>query len=412
MSIEAQLRTLNRNEITVLFHKCKGLKYAQIASKLDYSTDWVQLHMSHVYTKLGFNKEMHWTKRTSILENEVCPRLPKRIEDWSFDPEPLELTEGIREEPKLDPEIRDLVLYDEMRLAKTEKPEDARDPEVIVIPEWPRQRNRWGRLVRGCTIVILLVVVGYLAFRLGRSTTTETPIAQPANTNAAAPAQASNTAESILPTDTAIPLDSPTPKPSDTPAPPPTVAFVPPADGILFQDNFENGLNPEWQAFGNNWLVADGELTLSTNAAFNNRYEWIGLNHPEWKNYILSLDVMVSTGQRSPFGYIAIVVRDGAQLQDLGVAIDTMPWIYWATIGGDESDTMPISGQNTDRYFGSGSTVEITVQGNNYSLRVNGQNIQIISMSGYDTGGINLGIECHYALECPSFDNVKVTYLP
>lgn len=49
---------------------------------------------------------------------------------------------------------------------------------------------------------------------------------------------------------------------------------------------------------------------------------------------------------------------------------------------------------------------------NDYTLRVDGREVQKISMSGNDSGGISLGIYCYQDLGCPSFDDVKVTYLP
>ncbi|MBV5342639.1 hypothetical protein JZU68_03165, partial [bacterium] len=77
MSIDDQLRKLTKNEMTVLYWKCKGLKYEQIGARLTYGVDWVTLTMGGVYTKLGFSKEMHWTKRWEILKTEVCPLVPK-----------------------------------------------------------------------------------------------------------------------------------------------------------------------------------------------------------------------------------------------------------------------------------------------------------------------------------------------
>ena len=56
--------------------------------------------------------------------------------------------------------------------------------------------------------------------------------------------------------------------------------------------------------------------------------------------------------------------------------------------------------------------MEIEVQGDTYTLRVNGREIQKITMTGYDSGGISLGTYCYNAGDCTLFDNVKVTYLP
>ena len=135
-------------------------------------------------------------------------------------------------------------------------------------------------------------------------------------------------------------------------------------------------------------------------------------NHPEWKNYTLSLDVKNTTGSLTPFGDEAIVVRKGSQSKSIGVRVSEGDQIYWASIGSNIFDTSEISGDNPGFRFSTGSNIEITVQGNNYTLQVDGRNVQTISILGYDFRGIDLGIQCDYGLQCPSFDNVKVTYLP
>lgn len=92
----------------------------------------------------------------------------------------------------------------------------------------------------------------------------------------------------------------------------------------------------------------------------------------------------------------------------MGVPVDTFKRSYWAFIGADDWEA--ISGENEDFKFTSGSTMELQVEGDTYTLRVNGRAIQTITIAGYSSGGISLGLACTY--NCPSFDNVKVIYLP
>jgi hypothetical protein len=222
-----------------------------------------------------------------------------------------------------------------------------------------------------------------------------------------------------LPANTAMPTYTPLPtytsfptlEPTKTAIPTSTATlFVPPADGILFQDTFDSDKNPEWNVYSGKWLVANGELTLL--ADDEDSYKWIALRKPEWKNYILSLNINIPFQGSAAQSHVAVAVRnEGSQPSYLGVTIETiLNNVYWAFIEG-YSDTA-IAGENRDSEFISGSNMELAVQNDTYTLRVNGREIQKITMSGYNSGGISLGIYCYTSLGCPSFDNVKVTYLP
>lgn len=421
MSADNQLRSLTKNEVTVLYYKCRGLKYNQIATRLTYSVDWVQLQMSSVYAKLGFNKEMHWTKRREILENEVCPRLPKDLKDWKFEEPKAEITEEsiveTKEELKADPQMIALVLYDEMAIQEESKEKTSNitkvESPVIIIPN----RDGPNPFVLFLRRVILLIIVvgvlgsvGYIAYWFGKNSV-NAPIAITQVITQVLP-QPTNppvlVATTVAPTTTLIP----TPLSTDTPAPSATAAFVPPADGILFQDNFSNGISPDWTN-SDNWITANGRLTLQAAASFNNIYNWIGLDKPEWKNYTVSVNVKIPFQDSAAQSEEAIAVRTGgAQPKYIGILIDTFSNVYWAIFGSTDSDVIPVSGQNRDSRFTSGSTLQIEVKDNNYTVKVNGQQIQTISLQGYNSGGISLGVDCFSGQECASFSNLKITYIP
>lgn len=209
MSIDDQLHSLNENEIKVLSYKCNGLKYEQIADRLGYSVDWVQLQMSTVYVKLGFNKEMHWTKRRDILDKDVCPRLPKDLKDWEF-------REEIKEN-KEDAQMMALVLYDEMRIIETAKEEP---PLVIIRNEKPSLPVRVARYsLFGILVCLAITVIAYYAFKLGSELVSSAPPKQVTVivTTTPPPALTPPTSSPIVPTDTLIP-------PTDTPLPTFTLA--------------------------------------------------------------------------------------------------------------------------------------------------------------------------------------------
>src|SRR5262245_25880419 len=109
MSIEEQLRSLTLNETAVLKLKCQDLKYDVIGERLGYSIDWVQLQMSSAYRKLGFNKQMHWTQRKKILEEDICPKLRDIREEI------VEEVPQLQPELQPDPEMLAIVLFDESK---------------------------------------------------------------------------------------------------------------------------------------------------------------------------------------------------------------------------------------------------------------------------------------------------------
>jgi len=175
MSIDDQLRSLTDNEKTVLFYKAQGLKYEQIAVRLGYSLDWVQLQMSSVYTKLGFTKDMHWTKRRDILEKNIYPKIPKNLKDWLAKDEITELPSSPKEEPppptpakpepEPDPEMMALVLADERQIEIVQ-------PKPIVIASAPPKTHWFVRFLRYAIFALvglcLLSVVAYFAYTFGR----------------------------------------------------------------------------------------------------------------------------------------------------------------------------------------------------------------------------------------------------
>jgi hypothetical protein len=215
------------------------------------------------------------------------------------------------------------------------------------------------------------------------------------------------------------PLPTYTPYPTNMPLqtnmPIPTVTattFVPPANGILFQDNFENGLGL-WNKYTGSWVITNGKLSKLTENPYSSLYEWIGIEQPAWKNYIVSLSIEELKSNSYP--PIAIVVRQNiAEAKYIGAELDFWPWIYLSVISNDYSESTPIAGKNKNFTFPTGTEVlvEIEAKDDNYTLRVNGQQLQSVSIQGYDSPEIRIGLHCADYPGCPTFDNFKVTYLP
>ncbi len=207
----------------------------------------------------------------------------------------------------------------------------------------------------------------------------------------------------FAPTYTAVPTNTLPPTATAT-------VFSPPADGVLFQDNFDTNMNSDWTINSGTWIVSNGELSVLYQQGDNSEYKWIALNKPDWKNYILSLNVKIPYLRTTSLPVIAI--RNNNVKEKFGLSISSEGHIFFALIKTTFSKNSPVAGQNDGFKMPSGSNLEIEVQGDVYTLRINGQQVQSITMPGYDSGGISLGMICGYSKGCPSFDNVKVMYLP
>lgn len=401
-----RLKNLTKNEVTVLYWKCKGLKYDQIALRTTYSKDWVQLQMSNVYSKLGFDKNMHWTKRVEVLEKEICPLLPKDLNNWKP-------TEGIPalEEPDIitpDPEMLALVLFDEKQIEEV-KNKAIVPPvrETIIIKEQSRVQKTFRRFVFALLAALILSVLVLFVYNLGRGATSAPQIIVVTATPIPATETPLATATSVF-TETPLPTYTFTPLPTNTLLPTAT-PFVPPEDGVLFEDDFDDGDLSEWTQISGQWLVSDGKLTKLIADDFNYDYQWITLKRPEWKNYILSLDIFKPTDNA-----VAIAIRDDFSAQPIGLEIGWGNTVNMVLLTNNSLDNTEIAGRSGETISGYTNTnIQLEVQGDTYIFRLNGREVQRVTLPGNKSGGISIGDFCttdDYG--CAKFDNIKVTYLP
>src|SRR5688572_13567863 len=83
--IENKIRSLTRNEVRVLYWRCRGEQHKQIAvryRKPDGSPrtyKWSAGLMRHVFRKLGVNKEATPEERKDFLQTHVCHILDKLL---------------------------------------------------------------------------------------------------------------------------------------------------------------------------------------------------------------------------------------------------------------------------------------------------------------------------------------------
>src|SRR5258708_8457167 len=100
-------------------------------------------------------------------------------------------------------------------------------------------------------------------------------------------------------------------------------------------------------------------------------------------------------------GKAAIVVRiSGSQAKYLGFYLDTFLNGQWAYIGSGYFDEQSISGSPRVGIPDT-ATIELEVNGNSFTARVNGQQYQKITLPGNPGGGVGLGVLCD-SVKCPS----------
>jgi len=367
MSNESNLASLNKDEKTVLYYTKQGRKYEDIALDMDYSTYWVQLQMSNVYKKFGIPEEWHWKKKRDALNNDYFPLIPDSLDEF---------------------------------LALKEIKEDVEDtkPRKAV----PRQQRNPYLIPFIIVICLLLTIVGggvgyilYFGFP-----TPQVLVVSPTTGFTADISQTplpSPTLEVIPPV-----VETDTPASTNTLEPTATV-FVPPADGILFRDKFNERMKDDWTQITGTWLVKDGKLTKMPYTEGGWPFEWIAIWKKEWKNFVVSMDV--DRPPNSDPDSVAIVVANR-----LGVQIDD--YVFWGIIDDIFTQTTALSGE---REYEAPYSFSIQIEVNNdlYKVSLNGRELQSITMSGYESDGIMIGIECESSTYgCTTIDNFVVNYLP
>lgn len=198
------------------------------------------------------------------------------------------------------------------------------------------------------------------------------------------------------PTITPYPTNTMAPTITSIPSATPTI-FIPPANGILFQDNFDKGFNSSWHQSSGNWITANGRLTLIFEEF---KFMWLNLNIPQTQHYRIEANIDRSAGQ------VLIVVNGNT----IGYLIGFYGKNCWQN---DFSGNAECIVGEADRDLARKTiNLELEVNNNEYIAMMDGAKAQSITMKNQSNGGISVGIYCQRGFACPSIDNFKVTYLP
>lgn len=199
-----------------------------------------------------------------------------------------------------------------------------------------------------------------------------------------------------VPTSTSISLANISP--SSTPT------LVVPPNGILFQDNFNNGISPEWQGLNEHWMTGNGALTLVATDDIQRRYIWLNVGNDSWHDYRIEFDIV-------DLGYGAIIV--GVRNRSVFFSVDDAFWACWTKEVLESAYYHPESCLETPHQaiaWSSSAGLELDVSGNEYVSSFDGKEFQRMTLTGLGNGGVSLGVYCDG--NCPHIDNFKVTFLP
>jgi len=309
MNIDDRIRSLTRNEIKVLYWKCRGDQYKQIALRYDKGVKWVQGLMTSVYRKLGVPKGLYPPDLWEYLKIEVCPIVIQLIGDNEKSAEenlerwPLYgmrvlgqsggttiYEEKEKEDPDEppDPEIMAMVLVEQREEEKTQP------PPPIVIPDQKRLPGQTRRFpVLGCVLIGLGVFFAVVMAGINYGGRFLNSLqATPSNTQAVLP-QKTESPDEVLPTQTVFLLPSNTPEPTFTLEP--TLTFtpeVPPtAVPLPIREDFSRQYSDLWTVTGNPFLSEStanfnfkGVLTTNEDERASLR-----IGNTAWTDYLVEL---------------------------------------------------------------------------------------------------------------------------
>jgi hypothetical protein len=373
-----------QDEAQVLYWKCRRYDHEQIAQKMGWSTAWVQLRMVRIYKKLGFKKEMHWTKRARLLRREVCPIFNDLIKNdlrnipkvFAPELEFIEDIEVIEEENQAksvvkvhqveespadvlteeDNLILDLVLYDEMKEEEEKEEEDQRRREepINIGPQPLLNSGRTGSIRPiWITLGLFLICAGIVGVAWMQRGRLFAGVASSATSTQ--DVQVSESPEG--PTATGDPSSTPSPTDTQTNTPEPTLTYTPEvAVPLPIIEHFNKPMSNFWQITGDPILTTsdlysyDGVLTT-----LDQHFASVQIGNKAWADYIIHFKANSGAGE--------IIL--GFRVQDLNNMLGIQCVAYnceWVVINNGVKESIS---RASDISFQNEFT--LTVEGDNYN---------------------------------------------
>lgn len=208
----------------------------------------------------------------------------------------------------------------------------------------------------------------------------------------------------VIASPTSVPTTSTTEvEPADTikPASTPTTAARKLPPGVLFEDDFTDVLDPQWEVVKGDWRTANGELTT-----ISRDEEWsvMLVGDDEWTDYAVELDLNTNNDVYSSF---QVLVR--ARDWDNGMAFWTVDYREpkWFSQEGGES-TLLVEGKRPND---QSQKLRVEVKGDMYTAYINGVKWISINDPTFSKGKVGVAMYCDSRSNCNVVDNFKVIAL-
>lgn len=447
--IEEILATLSSEECQVLYFFCKGMPIgeyleewetvegmeASIANALEMPRYTVRDRFKSIYEKFGIGgSEFSRGTKRYILSNEVCEVITEYVTDIGVDCQnPEEFWNAvIKQKEKEDKPLTAFAPLVPRRREPIQK-ESYEPPTIrgevvdgsitqIRPPEPPPTEPTLIDRIRGLLpwiITFIAVAILFYVAVIDEEPPLPTPTAQvfvvtatPAAGQAGAPTVTSTSpSPTITPDFTRIALISGTqtaaaaPTSTGTPTPTPTITSTPSPEP-LFEDTFDDGVDPQWERVSGEWTRVEGELTTLTQPG---NWSTILVGDNNWKNYVITADYNMTLS----WTRLRIIVR--AQDSDNYMTFNgcknlssecTTAWY----IRNDGEERLLAKRSDDGRTIDTRGNFRVIVENNSYTIYVNGKNISSFDYQAFSSGRVGLAIYC-WKQQCAYIDNFKVSSL-
>ena len=206
------------------------------------------------------------------------------------------------------------------------------------------------------------------------------------------------------PPETATPRNTATSRPptgTPTATRTPTITKTPTRDPLLFADNFDGGLSPDWRVISGQWRVVNGEISTPLD---HDTASYLLVGEPDWHNYSVELKVYYRARCHWVLGVLV-------------AAKDTDNAIVWESAPCSGS-TLSIrkNGKQSVLVAGGGvrdgSRLRLDVKDGFYFGYIDGRQVFSVNDDTYGAGLVGFGIGCYVYPGCTmSVDDFSITAL-
>jgi len=260
-----------------------------------------------------------------------------------------------------------------------------------------------GAIITGICSIIAACVGGpaILALMAGGSNSSYTPNNSVGQTNVSNPP--TQPPPQLQPADTPIP-----PQPVDTPTPIPSPT---PDQSILFEDNFEYGIKPDWKPVYGEWKMVDDRFEptkLIDQGKGEGNSTSVLVGNPNWNNYKVEFDAGNLNVGMYRLSSISINIRVQNPETYMMFYTDGQNATCGKKINGSDQE---ISKKKVGLGFEGPHHLSVSAKNSTYEFWINSTKICIVNDTTFSSGQVGL-TAYNMTISKPWIDNFKVKALP